>query len=44
MTIKEAIKVIDMCADAVKNNANDKIYVNKEYVLSILEMVDEADN
>lgn len=43
MTITEAKKIIDMCIDAVKKTDGDdvKIYVNKEYVLSILDMVEE---
>lgn len=42
MTITEAKKIIEMCADAVKKGDGDeaKIYVNKEYVLSILDMVE----
>lgn len=45
MTISEAKKIIEMCADAVKKGDGDdaKIYVNKEYVLQILDMV-ESDN
>ena len=39
MTITEAKKIIEMCADAIKKD-NDKIYVNKEYVLQILDMVE----
>ena len=43
MTITEAKKIIEMCADAVRKTDGDdaKIYVNKEYVLSILDMVEE---
>ena len=42
MTIEEAKKIINMCADAVKKGDGEdaKIYVNKEYVLSILDMVE----
>ena len=42
MTITEAKKIIEMCADAVKKGDGDdaKIYVNKEYVLQILYMVE----
>lgn len=42
MTITEAKKIIEMCADAVKKGDGDdaKIYVNKEYVLQILDMVE----
>ena len=42
MTISEAKKIIEMCADAVKKGDGDdaKIYVNKEYVLQILDMVE----
>lgn len=39
MTIEEAKKIIDMCADAVKKD-NDKVYVSKDYVLQILDMVE----
>lgn len=44
MTITEAKKIIEMCADAVKKGDGDdaKIYVNKEYVLSILDMVESV--
>lgn len=44
MTIEEAKKIIEMCADAVKKTDGDdaKIYVNKEYVLSVLDMVETA--
>ena len=44
MTIEEAKKIIDMCADAVKKGDGEdaKIYVNKEYVLSILDMVERT--
>ena len=44
MNIEEAKKVIEMCADAVKKGDGEdaKIYVNKEYVLSILDMVERA--
>ena len=44
MTITEAKKIIEMCADAVRKTDGDdaKIYVNKEYVLSILDMVEES--
>ena len=43
MTITEAKKIIEMCADAVKKGDGEeaKIYVNKEYVMSILDMVDD---
>ena len=42
MTITEAKKIIEMCADAVKKGDGDdaKIYVTKEYVLQILDMVE----
>lgn len=42
MTVLEAKKIIEMCADAVKKTDGDdtKIYVNKEYVLQILDMVE----
>ena len=44
MTITEAKKIIEMCADAVKKGDGDdaKIYVNKEYVLQILDMVESV--
>lgn len=44
MTIEEAKKIIEMCADAVKKGDGDdaKIYVNKEYVLQILDMVESS--
>ena len=44
MTITEAKKIIEMCADAVKKGDGDdaKIYVNKEYVLQILDMVESS--
>ena len=44
MTIEEAKKIIEMCADAVKKGDGEdaKIYVNKEYVLSILDMVERT--
>ncbi len=43
MTVNEAIKVIDMCADTVKyrRDDSDNIYVNKDYVLDILKMIDK---
>lgn len=43
MTITEAKKIIELCADAVKKTDGEdaKVYVNKEYVLQILDMVDE---
>lgn len=46
MTITEAKKIIEMCVDAVKKGDGDdaKIYVNKEYVLSILDMVESIPN
>ena len=46
MTIEEAKKIIDMCVDAVKKGDGEdaKIYVNKEYVLSILDMVETPIN
>lgn len=44
MTISEAKKIIEMCADAVKKGDGEeaKVYVNKEYVLQILDMVDPS--
>lgn len=43
MTITEAKKIIELCADAVKKTDGEdaKVYVNKEYVLQILDMVEE---
>ena len=39
MTVLEAKKIIDMCTDI--DTMNGKPYVNKEFVLNILEMIDE---
>lgn len=46
MTITEAKKIIEMCADAVKKGDGEdaKIYVNKEYVLQILDMVESTND
>lgn len=44
MTIIEAKKVIEMCADILKKTHSDGkegLYVNREYVLNILDMVNE---
>jgi len=41
MTISEAKKIIDMCEDiTTKSDGSAKTYVNKEYVMQILDMVD----
>ena len=44
MTILEAKKIIELCVDAVKKTDGEdaKVYVNKEYVLQILDMVEET--
>jgi len=43
MTIKEAKKIIEMCTDVIKRgyNSEEKSYINKDYVISVLEMVDD---
>lgn len=38
MTIEEAKKIIGLCSDRITDN--DKDYINVDYVLSILDMID----
>jgi len=42
MTITEAKKIIEMCVDAVTKTIGEetKVYVNKDYILQILDMVE----
>lgn len=44
MTITEAKKIIELCADAVTKTTGEetKVYVNKEYILQILDMVEQV--
>lgn len=44
MTIKEAIKIIELCTDSVKRGSlsEEKTYISKDYVISILDMVDSV--
>lgn len=41
MTIEEAKKIIGLCSDRITDN--DKDYINVDYVLSILDMIDRYD-
>lgn len=38
MTVDEAKKIIELCNDTISEN--DKVYVNKEYVFKILDMIE----
>lgn len=46
MTVKKAKKVIELCTDVYKRGfeSDEKTYINKDYVLSILDMVKDCDS